>query len=151
MGWRDGDWFLDDSSALYLLCTLFLLFLHQCHRRSSGIGHEGWGPLIYSVSYNRQSSIQIPGLHSSSPCAKLSSLSVFIHWVPGAYTKIQDHFWKDTQENDNRDHLLVLREKNQGNFAFCLYLLCHCWNICHEHALNIWFKNTCMRGSKIHV
>jgi len=54
IGWRDGDWFLDDSSTLYLLCTLFLLFLHQFHLSSSSIDHKGWGPLIYSVSYNRQ-------------------------------------------------------------------------------------------------
>ena len=30
-------WFRDDSSALHLLCTLFLLQLHQLHLRSSGI------------------------------------------------------------------------------------------------------------------
>ena len=32
--WR---WFKDDSSTLHLLCTLFLLLLHQLHLRSSGI------------------------------------------------------------------------------------------------------------------
>ena len=33
-----GEWFLDDSSLLHLLCTLFLiLLLHQLHFRSSGI------------------------------------------------------------------------------------------------------------------
>ena len=30
-------WFADDSSELHLLCTLFLLLLHQLHIRSSGI------------------------------------------------------------------------------------------------------------------
>ena len=34
-GWR--GWFQDDSSALHLLCTLFLLQLHQLLLRSSGI------------------------------------------------------------------------------------------------------------------
>lgn len=34
---------LDDSSALHLLCTLFLLLLHQLHLRSSGIRARGWG------------------------------------------------------------------------------------------------------------
>lgn len=86
-------------------------------------------------------SIQIPGLHFPSPHVNLSSLSVFIHWVQGAYTKIQDHFRKDTQENDNNDHLLGLREKSRGNFAFYIYPLCHCRNICHEHVLELWFKN----------
>ena len=32
-----GGWFQDDSSALHLSCTLFLLLLHQFHLRSSGI------------------------------------------------------------------------------------------------------------------
>ena len=31
------EWFGDDSSSLYLLCTLFLLLLHHLHLRSSGI------------------------------------------------------------------------------------------------------------------
>ena len=38
--WTDGrvgwGWFQDDSNALHLLCTLFLLLLHQLHLRSSG-------------------------------------------------------------------------------------------------------------------
>ena len=34
VGW---GWFEDDSSALHLLCILFLLLLHQLHLRSSGI------------------------------------------------------------------------------------------------------------------
>ena len=29
-------WFQDESSTLHLLCTLFLLLLHQLHLRSSG-------------------------------------------------------------------------------------------------------------------
>ena len=32
-----GRWFQDDSNALHLLCSLFLLLLHQLHLRSSGI------------------------------------------------------------------------------------------------------------------
>ena len=31
-----GGWFQDDSSSLHLLCTLFLLLLHQLHLRSWG-------------------------------------------------------------------------------------------------------------------
>ena len=33
----EGGCIWDDSSAFYLLCTLFLLPLHQLHLRSSGI------------------------------------------------------------------------------------------------------------------
>ena len=36
MDWERG-WFGDDSSVSHLLCTLFLLLLHQVHLRSSGI------------------------------------------------------------------------------------------------------------------
>ena len=32
-----GGWFQDDSSPLHLLCSLFLLLLHQLHLRSSDI------------------------------------------------------------------------------------------------------------------
>ena len=34
---RGWAWFRDDSSAVHLLCILFLLFFHQLHVRSSGI------------------------------------------------------------------------------------------------------------------
>ena len=33
----DRGWFRDDSSTLHVLCTLFLLLLHQLHLRSSGL------------------------------------------------------------------------------------------------------------------
>ena len=38
VGWGGvrWGWFQDDSSTLHLLCTLFLLLLHQLHLRSSG-------------------------------------------------------------------------------------------------------------------
>ena len=42
VGWR-RVWFQDDSSVLHLLCTLFLLLLHQLHLRSSGIRSQRLG------------------------------------------------------------------------------------------------------------
>ena len=42
VGW---GWFRDDSRALHLLCTLFLLLLHQLHLSSSGIRSQGLGTL----------------------------------------------------------------------------------------------------------
>ena len=39
-------WFGDDSGTLHLLCTLFLLLLHQLRLRSSGLDPGGWGPLL---------------------------------------------------------------------------------------------------------
>ena len=35
--WMEEGWFRDDPRALHLLCTWFLLLLHQLHLRSSGI------------------------------------------------------------------------------------------------------------------
>ena len=43
-------WFGDDSSALHLLCTLFLLVLHQLHLTSWGVRSWRWGPLHSEVS-----------------------------------------------------------------------------------------------------
>ena len=36
-----GEWFGDDSSALYVSCALLLLLLHQLHLSSLGIGSGG--------------------------------------------------------------------------------------------------------------
>ena len=38
-----GRWFQDDSSTLYLFCTLFLPLLHWLHLRSSGIRSKRLG------------------------------------------------------------------------------------------------------------
>ena len=40
-----GGWFGDDSRALHLLCTLFLLLLPQLHLRSSSVRLERLGTL----------------------------------------------------------------------------------------------------------
>ena len=45
-----GGWFQDDSSALHLLCTLFLLLLHQLHLRSSGIRSWRLGTPLSAIS-----------------------------------------------------------------------------------------------------
>ena len=45
MGQGGGDgrqWFGDDSSALHLSCTLFLLLLHQLQLRSSELDPRGF-------------------------------------------------------------------------------------------------------------
>ena len=39
-------WFGDDSSALHLLCALFLLLLYQIHLRSSSIRPQRLEPLV---------------------------------------------------------------------------------------------------------
>ena len=43
-------WFGDNSGALHLLCTLFLLMLHQLQLRSSGIRSERLGTLAVELA-----------------------------------------------------------------------------------------------------
>ena len=45
-----GGSFQYDSSALHLLCTLFLLLLHQLHLRSSGIRSRRLGTPLSALS-----------------------------------------------------------------------------------------------------
>ena len=54
--WTDWEWFGDDSSALHLLCILFLLLLHQLHLRSSGIRpwRLGTSMKLFSDAYLRR-------------------------------------------------------------------------------------------------
>ena len=60
MDWS-GGWFQDDSSALHLMCTLFLL-LHQLHLRSSGISRGGgWEPLpLLTQCHYEETRISVP-------------------------------------------------------------------------------------------
>ena len=52
--WLDGFWV--SPSALHLLCTLFLLLLHQLHLRSSGIRSQRLGtPALHESSVNSSS------------------------------------------------------------------------------------------------
>ena len=44
-----GEWFWEDSSTLYVPCTLLLFLLHQLHIRSLGIGSGGQGPLLENI------------------------------------------------------------------------------------------------------
>ena len=55
-----GDGFRKIQVLLYLLCTLFLLLLHQLHLRSSVISFWRWGPLqkrLYRIHANFSSYI----------------------------------------------------------------------------------------------
>ena len=45
-----GGCFQDDSSTLHLLCTLFLLLLHQFPLRSSGIRSQRLGTPALDIS-----------------------------------------------------------------------------------------------------
>ena len=60
----EGGWFQDDSSALHLLCTLFLLLIHQLHLRSSRIESQR---------------LETPDLYSSLVCLILVLASFLCH------------------------------------------------------------------------
>ena len=54
-----GGWFQDDSNAVHLVGTLFLLLLYQLYLKSSGISDpRSWGPLLYSVPISLLSPLQ---------------------------------------------------------------------------------------------
>ena len=53
MDWG-GGWFQDDSSALHVLCTLFLLLLHQFHLRSSGLKSRRLGTPVKLIHFGVQ-------------------------------------------------------------------------------------------------
>ena len=69
-------WFQDDSSALHLLCTLFLLLLHQLHLRSSGIRSRRLGTPLSAVSpghgYQVTEASSLPVITSSLQIRELS-------------------------------------------------------------------------------
>ena len=47
---RGGRWFQDDLSPLPLLCTLFLLLLHELTSDHQALDLGSWGPLFICVS-----------------------------------------------------------------------------------------------------
>ena len=51
---QERGWFGDNSSALYLLCSLFLLLLHLFHLRSSGITFQRLETFGVTVSHSSQ-------------------------------------------------------------------------------------------------
>ena len=55
-----AGWFQDDSSTLYLFCTLSLLLLHQFHLRSSGIRSQRLGSLAHELITTQRPHLQIP-------------------------------------------------------------------------------------------
>ena len=64
-GWgvegNSGGWLRNASSMLHLLCTLFLLFLHQLHLRSSGsISWRLGTPVLYVVCVARGADVSTP-------------------------------------------------------------------------------------------
>ena len=57
----EWGWFWDDSSALHLLCTLFLSVLHQFHLRSVGIRSQRLGtPVLWNHLLSSEDTVQVP-------------------------------------------------------------------------------------------
>ena len=45
--------FRDDSRAVHLVCTLFLVLLHQLHLRSSGVRYQSLGTIALNHEMTR--------------------------------------------------------------------------------------------------
>jgi len=86
--------FQDDSSAFHLLCTLFLLLLHQLHLRSSGIRSRRLGTPLSAVSpghgYQVTEASSLPVITSSLQIRELSpqtetfskkQFQICVYWV----------------------------------------------------------------------
>ena len=73
-GWGGAGWFWDDSRALHLLCTLFLLLLHQLHFSSSDIRSQRLGtPALEDETQPGREKLRF-----GFACTKLSSQSDFL-------------------------------------------------------------------------
>ena len=83
-----GMWFQDDSSALHLLCTLFLLLLHQLHLRSSGI--RSWRLGTPAISMHVSSFSSLPPLFQPLFCYWL------IHGSVGGGEEMASQVWSPT-------------------------------------------------------
>ena len=69
MDWNNDGWFGDDSNALHLLCSLFLL-LHQLHLKSSGIRSGRLGtPALKHPAASVQSEIEFSPSRTLFPIA----------------------------------------------------------------------------------
>ena len=88
-GW---GWFRDDSSTLYLLCTLFQSLLHQLHLRPSGIRSRSWGPLRQRILITHGTYARRPrttGLVHSCKIHPAHQLTAVFHVLPSSLA----HLW----------------------------------------------------------
>ena len=83
-----GGCFGDDSSALHLLCTLFLLLLHHLRLRSSGIRSQKLGSFALEGSKMASKAVQCWGVssHLNLPSTKQVSQQVSVGWTPASLT-----------------------------------------------------------------
>ena len=80
---EDRGWFRDDSSTLHLLCTLFLLLLHQLQLRSSGI--RSWMLGTPALTHSCEKRILSVIFHSTLVCWACSLWETPWGREPGAW------------------------------------------------------------------
>ena len=82
MWWWEG-WFGDYSSTLHLLCTLFLLLLHQIHPRPSGIRSRRLGKTDWTLERGTLGIIsRLCSLLVSDSGRVLLNFRVSLHFLP---------------------------------------------------------------------
>ena len=95
-----GGWFQDDSSTLYLLCTLFLLLLQKLHLRSSGIRSQRLG-----ISINITHCMSQPQTQFTNKLQRSCFFSFF--------------FWRSLQANTSFQEYIKPTKTDLPNICLC--------------------------------
>ena len=107
-----GGWFGDDSSALCLLCSIFLLLLHQLHLGSSGIRLQKLGTPALNLRRRQwhPTPVLLPGKSHGR-----RRLVAAVHGVVESWTRLSDFtFHFHALEKEMATHSSVLAWRMPG-------------------------------------
>ena len=145
-----GGWFGEDSRALHLLCTLFLLLLHQLHLRSSGT--KSWRlrtPGLMNTSLFLQSPRGRGAEHSTAeagmfwrvplPTGALKKDIPLTSHFPGTvlvrvcYHKVIKQFHSEKKSSFGKWIIAIY-----GHLACFLPPISHSWTLIHDPLWEPW-------------
>ena len=84
----NGGWFLDDSSALYLLCT-FRYYIISSISNHQALDLGGWGPLLWRARYFFCLFLPVP---DKSLKSRSKTVTTFCFVAPGCFGG-SGHLW----------------------------------------------------------